>query len=100
MNNFFEKVKGIADKGVAVSKGVFKTASEKVQDVSAKGVAKVEQMQLGRQVQKQYLELGKYVFAQIKKAEEKSISFNDPNVIKINDEIVRLENEIEKRENS
>ena len=99
MNDFLEKVKDLTDKGLTASKEMLGTAGEKVQDLSEKGVAKFEKVQLERQMQKQFTDLGKYVFEQIEKDEKKSLSFKDAEVTKINEEIVRLKEEIGKREN-
>ncbi len=99
MNDFLEKVKKVTDKGIAASKEMFDAAGEKVQDLSEKGVAKFEHGQLEKQMQKQFTELGKYVFEQIEKAEKKSVSFTNKEVLEISEEIIRLQNEMKIREN-
>ena len=99
MNDFLEKVKEFTDKGISASKEMLETAGEKVQDLSEKGVAKLEQTKLESQLKKQYIELGKYFFTQIEKAEKKSVSFSDTEVQKISNEITRLKSEITKRDN-
>ena len=99
MNDFLEKVKEFTDKGISASKEILETAGGKVQDLSEKGVAKFEQTKLESQLKKQYIELGKYFFTQIEKAEKKSVSFSDTEVQKISNEITRLKSEITKRDN-
>ena len=99
MNEFFEKLKDVTEKGFIASKEIAKNAGEKVQDLSEKGVAKFEQTQLESKLKKQFIELGSYIVDQIEKSESDSLSFSDTEVVRITTEIAHLKAEIENRKN-
>ncbi len=98
MNDFLEKMKTLADKGIEASKGMLDQAGETVKDLSDKGVTKFEIHQLEKQAQKQCTELGLAVFELLSNEEKKTVSLKDESIAKAIEEIIRLKNEIKVRE--
>ncbi len=98
MNDFLERMKALADKGIEASKGMLDQAGETVKDLSEKGVTKMEVHQLEKQVQKQFTELGLEVFDLLVMGEKKTISLKDEKVLSIIEEVKSLKNELRMRE--
>ncbi len=98
MNDFLEKMKKITEKGFEVSKDVLGQAGEKVQDLGDKGVTKFELMQLERQTQKQFIQLGLCVYEAFASQDKKSVTAKDEEVERLVTEISRLKDEMKIKE--
>ena len=59
---FVEKMKNFFDKSVEVSKSAFEKAGDAVQDFGDKSVTKIEIKKLETKLEKQYAEIGKFIF--------------------------------------
>ncbi|MFI3257057.1 MAG: hypothetical protein R3Y36_02030 [Spirochaetales bacterium] len=98
MNDFLSKMKDLAGKGVEVSKDFFDQAGETVQSWTDKGVTKFELMQLDRQAQKQFARLGICVFEAFEVEDRETVSKKNKEIADIVAEIIRLKDEIHKRD--
>ncbi len=98
MNDFLEKMKTLADKGIEASKGMLDQAGETVKDLSDKGVTKVELLQLEKKTQKQFEKLGIRVYEILSSEDKKTVSLKDESVLFAVEEINKLKNEIKMRE--
>jgi hypothetical protein len=95
---FAEKMKDMIDKGVVASRDLAKKASEKAKELGAKGVLKLEIVQLESQAEKLVAKLGAEVYASLVERKAASVSGGDPAIAGAVKEIERLRTEIDKKE--
>lgn len=97
---FIDKMKEYLDKGVEVSKEALTKAGDVVQDLSDKGVTKIETHQLVSRQNKEYRALGQAVCQFFEDTPSGSLSAQDSSIAGIIAEIQRLDKEIAQREES
>lgn len=97
---FIDKMKEYLDKGVEVSKEALTKAGDVVQDLSDKGVTKIETHQLVSRQNKEYSALGQAVCQFFEDTPSGSLSAQDSSIAGIIAEIQRLDKEIAQREES
>lgn len=97
---FIDKMKEYLDKGVEVSKEALTKAGDVVQDLSDKGVTKIETHQLVSRQNKEYRALGQAVCQFFEDNPSGSLSAQDSSIAGIIAEIQRLDKEIAQREES
>jgi hypothetical protein len=95
---FAEKMKDMVDKGLAASRDLAKKASEKAKDLGAKGVLKLEIVQLEAQAEKLVEKLGAEVYAGLMERNAASVSREDPAISGVLKEIEGLRAQIDKKE--
>ncbi len=95
---FAEKMKDMIDKGVVASRDLAKKASEKAKELGAKGVLKLEIVQLESQAEKLVAKLGAEVYAGLVERKAASVSSGDPAIAGALKEIERLRAEIDRKE--
>lgn len=97
---FIDKMKEYLDKGVEVSKEALTKAGDVVQDLSDKGVTKIETHQLVSRQNKEYRALGQAVRQFFEDNPSGSLTAQDSRIAGIITEIQRLDKEIDLREES
>lgn len=97
---FIDKMKEYLDKGVEVSKEALTKAGDVVQDLSDKGVTKIEAHQLVSRQNKEYRALGQAVRQFFEDNPSGSLTAQDSRIAGIITEIQRLDKEIDLREES
>ncbi|AEJ19203.1 hypothetical protein [Gracilinema caldarium] len=97
--SFGDKLKGYFGKGMETTRDLMAKAGAKAQDLGEKGVLKLEIAQLQGQVQKLLGRLGSEVYTAFVDKGIDTISFSDPEIKALIDQIADLKKSIEKREN-
>lgn len=97
--SFGDKMKEYFGKGMESSRRLLSKAGEKAQDLSEKGVLKLEIAQLQGQAQKLLGRLGTEVYTLITERAASTISAQDPEIEALVEQITEIKKSIEKREN-
>jgi len=95
---FAEKMKDMIDKGVAASRDLAKKAGEKAKELGAKGVLKLEIVQLESHAEKLVAKLGAEVYASMVDRNVQTVSRDTAAINSILKEIEGLRTSIEKKE--
>jgi hypothetical protein len=95
---FLEKMRGLMENGVEASRDFVSKAGAKAQDLSEKGVLKLEIMQLEGQASRLLTKLGAEFYAAALERREISVSVDQPVVKGLLAEIAAVKAAIEQRE--
>jgi two-component SAPR family response regulator len=95
---FAEKMQDIINKGVAATKDLASKAGEKAKDLGAKGMVKVEIMQLESHAEKVIARLGNEVYRALVEKNGTSVSRDTPLISDMLKEIEDLRAKIEVKE--
>ncbi|MDR1230337.1 MAG: hypothetical protein LBK61_02925 [Spirochaetaceae bacterium] len=95
---FSERMKGIFEQGLGVSKDIAAKAGAKAQDLGEKGVLKFEIMQLETQAKKWAERLGAETYRVLVEQGQDTLPANDPVVKGILNEITAVRDAIEQKE--
>jgi hypothetical protein len=95
---FFERSKKLINEGMMSTKDVLDKAKEKTKELGEKGVAKFEIMQLEKQAEKRFAEIGRHVYEVLIKEGQQTISKGTAEIKRLLQEIEELENTIDEKE--
>jgi hypothetical protein len=95
---FSDRLKGMFEQGLAVSKDFAVKAGAKAQDLGERGVLMLEIKQLEGQAQKLVSRLGMEVYRIFAEQEGKTVSAEDPVIKSLLDELKTVKEGVEKRE--
>ncbi len=95
---FAERMAGIIDKGVAASRDLASRAGDKARDLGAKGVIRLEILQLQSQAEKLIARLGNEVYMTLVERNEAAVSRDNSLVAGMLREIEGLRARIEQKE--
>lgn len=95
---FFERSKKLVREGMMSTKEVLDKAKEKTKELGEKGVVKFEIMQLEKQAEKRFAEIGRHVYEVLVKEGQQTISKGTTEIKHTLQEIEELERAIDERE--
>jgi uncharacterized protein YlzI (FlbEa/FlbD family) len=96
--NFAERMQDIIDKSVAGTRDLAHKAGDKAKELAAKGVKKVEIMQLEGQAAKLIAKLGSEAFTTLSSGKQAVVSRETPSINEMVEKIEGLRAEIELKE--
>ena len=95
---FSERMKGLLDQGITVSKGFAVKAGAKAQDLGERGILMIEIKQLEGQAQKALSRMGNETYRMFVERNETSINRDEPEFKSILEELAVIREAIDKRE--
>jgi hypothetical protein len=95
---FFERSKKLISEGMMSTKEVLEKAKDKTKELGEKGVAKFEIMQLEKQAEKRFAEIGRHVYEVLVKEGQQTISKGTTEIKRLLQEIEELEGTIDEKE--
>jgi hypothetical protein len=95
---FFERSKKMIREGMMSTREVLDKAKDKTKDLGEKGVKKFEIMQLEKQAEKRFAEIGRHVYEVLVKEGQQTISKGTTEIKQTLQEIEELERAIDERE--
>ena len=98
--DFFEKMQGGLNDGLAVSRDLFRKAKDKAKDLSEMGVLKYEIKQLENMSEKLASRLGVTVYQVLCESGQGTVSKRTPGVKEIIDEIDEVRSKLEQKQNA
>ena len=97
---FWERSKELLNKGMLSTKEVIETAGEKSKELGEKGVARITILQLEKQAEKRFAQIGRHVYQILIKEGQQTISKGTDEIKKLLGEIEKIEKEIDEYEKS
>lgn len=95
---FWDKMKKVVKEGLMTSKEVLEKAKDKTKELGEKGATKFELMQLEKQAEKRFCQIGTHVYEVLVKEGQQTISKGTPEIKKLLQEIEEIEKNIDKKE--
>ncbi len=95
---FWERSKEMLNKGVISTKEVIETAGEKSKEIGEKGVAKLTIMQLEKQAENRFAQIGRHVYQILIKEGQQTISRGTDDIKKLLSEVEKIEKDIDEYE--
>lgn len=96
--SFLKRMEGIISKGKATSKEVLEKAKDKTKELGEKGALKFKIMQLEKQTEKKFAQLGSKVYELLVKTDRNTVSEGTPEIKTCIKEIADLEKKLEENE--
>ena len=95
---FWDKMKKAVKEGLMTSKEVLEKAKDKTVELGEKGATKFEIMQLEKQAEKRFSQIGTHVYEVLVKEGQQTISKGTPEIKKLLQEIEEIEKNIDNKE--
>ncbi|MCK5094678.1 MAG: hypothetical protein KAR18_08135 [Spirochaetes bacterium] len=96
--SFLKRMEGIINKGMTTSKEVLEKAKDKTKELGEKGALKFKIMQLEKQAEKQFAQLGSKVYEILGKTDRSTVSRGTPEIKTYIKEITDLETKLDENE--
>lgn len=95
---FWERMEKALSKGIETSKEVLEAAREKAKDLGDKGLLKYEILQLEKQAEKRFTQLGTTVYETLVREEHQTVSKSTAKIKVLLQDIEDIEQRINERE--
>jgi hypothetical protein len=97
---FWERSKKVISEGMMSTKEVLDRAKDKTKELGEKGVKKFEIMQLEKQAEKRFAQIGRHVYEVLVKEGQQTISKGTSEIKKLLQDVEDIEKEIDQKEES
>ena len=95
---FWDRSKELLNRGVVSTKEILEKAGEKGKELGEKGVARFTIMQLEKQAENRFAQIGRHVYEVLVKEGQQTISKGTTEISKLLDEVEHIEKEIDEYE--